>query len=420
MTVKEVKGYEILDSRGTPTVCARVTLNDGTTGWASVPSGASTGEHEAVELRDKNPDRYFGKGVLEAVINIDTKISPCLRNIPVYEQAKIDNTMIEADGTDNKSNFGANAILAVSLACARAAAAYYDMPLYRYIGGASAHRMPVPMMNILNGGAHASNNVDIQEFMLIPKCAPNFHGGLRMCAEIYHKLGELLKQEGYSTSVGDEGGYAPDLSDDTEAIEWIIRASEACGYSRDDIFVSLDVASSEWANDGKYHLPKRKVDMTGEGLTEYLATLTEKYPIFSIEDGMGENDVDGWKKLTERLGKSTVLVGDDLFVTNQNRLKEGIKNGIANCVLIKPNQIGTLTETIECVITAKEHGYKTIISHRSGETDDTFIADLAVALNTGLIKTGAPCRMDRVSKYNRLLMIEDDMLRNYRKLSDEG
>ncbi len=412
MYIKEIKGYEILDSRGFPTVLAKVTLSDGTTGMASVPSGASTGEHEAIELRDRNEKRYLGKGVLTATLNINTRISPALEGFPIDSQTKIDETMIEIDGTNNKSNLGANATLAVSLACARAAANYYKLPLYRYLGGAIGRKLPLPMMNILNGGAHASNNIDIQEFMIVPVSASNFHGGLRMCGEVYHTLGTVLKKKGHSTSVGDEGGYAPNLDTDEEAVETILEAINEAGYTTEDIKIALDVASSEWYSDGKYVMPKKLASFETNEMIDYIENFTNKFPIISVEDGLAEDDFESWTELTKRLkNKNVQLVGDDLFVTNQERLCLGIQNNCANAILIKPNQIGTLTETINCVLTAKENGYKTIISHRSGETDDTFISDLAVALNAGQIKTGAPCRMDRVAKYNRLLMIEDELLR---------
>ncbi len=404
--IQKIYGCEILDSRGNPTVSATVQLSDGTTGTAAAPSGASTGKFEAVELRDGDERRYGGKGVLGAVRNIDEIISPALEKVHSLTVREIDGVLKKLDGTPNKAHLGANATLAVSLACARAIAAHYRMPLYRYLGGAAAHQMPVPMMNILNGGAHAGNNIDIQEFMIMPLAAESFREGLRWCAEIYHTLGAELKKKGLSTAVGDEGGFAPDLSSDEDAIEEILNAVEKAGYSG-GVKLALDAAGSEWASDGRYRLPKRGVEYDAEGLISYWEGLVQKYPIFSIEDPLGEEDFESWAEMTARLGSKIQLVGDDLFVTNPERLQQGIDEGAANAILIKPNQIGTLTETLDAVDLAKRSGYKTIISHRSGETEDTFIADLAVAVNAGQIKTGAPCRTERVAKYNRLLRIED-------------
>lgn len=404
--IQKIYGCEILDSRGNPTVSATVQLSDGTTGTAAAPSGASTGKFEAVELRDGDERRYGGKGVLGAVRNIDEIISPALEKVHSLTVREIDGVLKKLDGTPNKAHLGANATLAVSLACARAIAAHYRMPLYRYLGGAAAHQMPVPMMNILNGGAHAGNNIDIQEFMIMPLAAENFREGLRWCAEIYHTLGAELKKKGLSTAVGDEGGFAPDLSSDEDAIEEILNAVEKAGYSG-GVKLALDAAGSEWASNGRYRLPKRGVEYDAEGLISYWEGLVQKYPIFSIEDPLGEEDFESWAEMTARLGSKIQLVGDDLFVTNPERLQQGIDEGAANAILIKPNQIGTLTETLDAVDLAKRSGYKTIISHRSGETEDTFIADLAVAVNAGQIKTGAPCRTERVAKYNRLLRIED-------------
>ncbi len=406
VSISKVCGREILDSRGNPTVEASVMLSDGSVGMASVPSGASTGIYEAHELRDKSSARYGGKGVLEAVCNINKKIHPALAGVSIYEQSEIDAIMREVDGTDNKSRLGANAILAVSMACARAGANSYHMPLFKYIGGVSARRLPIPMMNILNGGAHASNNVDIQEFMIAPVGAHSFSDALRIGAEIYHTLGKILKQRGLDTAVGDEGGYAPSLDGDEEAIKLICEAIEAAGYDTDTVKVALDAASSEWYDEGKYLLPKRKKQMETDELIGYWAELVGKYPIFSIEDGLDQTDFDGWRKLTEKIGASTMLVGDDLFVTNTKRLQIGIDKGAANSILIKPNQIGTVSETIEVIVNAKSNGYRYILSHRSGETEDTTIADLAVGTNAPYIKTGAPCRSERVAKYNRLLRIE--------------
>lgn len=399
-------GSEILDSRGNPTVSATVQLTDGTVGTAAAPSGASTGKFEAVELRDGDQRRYGGKGVLKAVRHINEIISPALEKAHSLTVRQVDDILRKLDGTPNKSHLGANATLAVSLACARAMAAHYRMPLYRFLGGAAASRLPVPMMNILNGGAHAANNIDIQEFMIIPAQAESFKEGLRWCAEIYHVLGAQLKQKGLSTGVGDEGGFAPDLGSDEEAIEEILRAVEKAGYGG-KVTLALDAAGSEWAQDIGYKLPKRGKCYSAEDLIEYWEGLINKYPIVSIEDPLGEEDFAGWAEMTARLGSRVQLVGDDLFVTNIERLQQGIDEGAANAILIKPNQIGTLTETLEAIDLAKRSGYKTIISHRSGETEDTFIADLAVAVNAGQIKTGAPCRTERVAKYNRLLRIEE-------------
>lgn len=405
----EVTGFEVLDSRSNPTVAARVVLNDGSVGFAIAPSGASTGEFEAHEKRDNDKTRYFGKGVLKAVESINKEIAPKLLELEKIDVRKIDELMIKLDGTENKSNLGANAILAVSLAAAKALAVSYKMPLYRYIGGINGVVTPRPMMNILNGGAHAANNIDIQEFMIIPNNCTSFSEALRKCSEIYHTLGKILKERNKATGVGDEGGFAPDLSSDEEAIELIVEAITKAGYTTEEIKIGLDVASSEWYQDGEYHLPKRDKTMSAEELINYYETLIEKYPIISIEDGVAEEDWNGWKLLTDTLGKKVQLVGDDLFVTNTARLKKGIAEGTANAILIKPNQIGTLTETLDVIELARTNGYSVVISHRSGETEDTTIADLAVAVNAGQIKTGAPCRTDRVAKYNRLLLIENEI-----------
>ncbi len=402
----KICGREILDSRGNPTIEATVLLNDGSVGTASVPSGASTGIYEAHELRDTTGARYGGKGVLEAVCNIHKKIQPALVGVSIYEQHEIDTIMREIDATDNKSSLGANAILAVSVACARAGACSYHMPLFKYIGGISACTLPVPMMNILNGGAHASNNVDIQEFMIMPIGAHTFSDGLRIGAEIYHALGSILKKKGLSTAVGDEGGYAPSLDGDEEAIKLICEAIEAAGYDTDTVKIALDAASSEWYADGVYKLPKRGVTMQTEALISYFTDLANKYPIYSIEDGLDQSDFEGWTNLTKTLGDKVMLVGDDLFVTNTRRLEKGIEAGAANAILIKPNQIGTISETLDVIQKAKSNGYGYILSHRSGETEDTTIADLSVGTNSPFIKTGAPCRSERVAKYNRLLRIE--------------
>ncbi|MBQ2285800.1 MAG: phosphopyruvate hydratase [Clostridia bacterium] len=409
--IVSVEGFELMDSRSNPTVGARVILEDGSEGFALSPSGASTGAYEAHEMRDGDKTRYGGKGVLKAVQAINEKIAPELISLGTDCQRKADYAMISLDGTENKGNLGANAILAVSLALAKAAAVSRKMPLYRYIGGINAGVMPRPMMNILNGGAHASNNIDIQEFMIIPYGTCCFSEGLRKCSEIYHALGSILKSKGLATGVGDEGGFAPDLSSDEEAIELIITAVEKAGYTTDEIKIALDVASSEWYSDGKYKLPKRGITMEYRDLIAYYEKLIEKYPVISIEDGVAEEDWEGWKQLTDSLGSRIQLVGDDLFVTNSKRLEKGIEKGAANSILVKLNQIGTLTETLDVIELAKQNGYTTVISHRSGETEDTSIADLAVAVNSGQIKTGAPCRTDRVAKYNRLLLIEKEILK---------
>ena len=398
-----------MDSRSTPTVGAEVILEDGSRGFAISPSGASTGAYEAHEMRDGDASRYSGKGVLKAVSAVNDMICPALRGYPADNQRLADRAMCELDGTENKSRLGANAILAVSLATAKAAAAHYKMPLYRYLGGINAQVLPRPMMNILNGGAHAANNIDIQEFMIIPFDICCFSEGLRRCSEIYKALGSILKENGKSTGVGDEGGFAPDLDSDEAAIELITSAIEKAGYTAENTKIALDVASSEWYSDGEYLLPKRNVKMTADELIDYYERLAQKYPIISIEDGAAEEDWNGWKNLTERLGKRIQLVGDDLFVTNIKRFKKGIAEGAGNSILVKPNQIGTLSETMDVVEAARKNGYTAVISHRSGETEDTTVADLAVALNAGQIKTGAPCRSDRVAKYNRLLIIENEL-----------
>lgn len=405
--ISKVCGREVLDSRGNPTVEASVMLSDGTVGMASVPSGASTGIFEAHELRDKSSMRYGGRGVLDAVYNIGKKICPALIGVSAYEQNEIDTIMRELDGTENKSRLGANAILAVSMACARAGANSYHMPLFKYVGGVSARNLPIPMMNILNGGAHASNNVDIQEFMIAPVGAQSFGEALRIGAEIYHALGKLLASRRLGTAVGDEGGYAPSLDSDEDAIRLICEAIDAAGYDTGTVKIALDAAGSEWFRDGAYILPKRGVRFDADGLIGYWAELVSKYPIFSIEDGLDQTDFEGWARLTARIGDRIMLVGDDLFVTNVKRLSTGIELGAANAILIKPNQIGTVSETIDVIVKAKTNGYRYIPSHRSGETEDTTIADLAVGTNAPYIKTGAPCRSERVAKYNRLLRIEN-------------
>ena len=406
--IKTVHGREILDSRGNPTVEVDVILENGVRGRASVPSGASTGILEAHELRDGDQSRYLGRGVLKAVSSVNTEINEALKGKDVTKQEALDRLLIELDGTPNKSRLGANAILAVSLASAKAAANALGLPLYRYLGGEDAHVLPVPMMNILNGGAHASNNVEIQEFMIVPVGAPSFSDALRMGSEIYHALGKLLKERGLSTGVGDEGGFAPDLESDEEAIELICAAINGCGYDTDTVKVALDVAASEWYDDekGVYFMPKRKKKMDREELIGYFTALTEKYPIISIEDPLDQRDFEGWRVITEKLGDKIMLVGDDFFVTNPARLGRGIEVGAANAILVKPNQIGTLSEVIKVTNMASANGYAYIMSHRSGETEDTTIADLAVGLGAAYIKSGAPCRSDRVAKYNRLLRIE--------------
>ena len=408
--ITEVYAREILDSRGNPTVEVEVILEDGAVGRAAVPSGASTGVHEAVELRDGDKSRYLGKGVTKAVDNVNDIIAEALIGLEVTRQTEIDEMLVRLDGTPNKGRLGANAILGVSMAVARAAASSVGLPLYLYLGGVAAKELPVPMMNILNGGEHADNNVDIQEFMIMPVGAKSFSEALRMNAEIYHNLKALLKEKGLSTALGDEGGFAPNLSNNAEAIEVILEAVVKAGYKpKDDIVIALDVASSEMYKDGKYHLEGEGLVKTSEEMVDYLAELCEKYPIISIEDGLAEDDWAGWKLLTKKIGKKVQLVGDDLFVTNEERLVQGINKGVANAILIKVNQIGTLTETFNAIETAKRAGYTCIISHRSGETEDTTLADIAVAVNAGQIKTGAPARTDRVAKYNQLLRIEEDL-----------
>ncbi|MCD5325292.1 MULTISPECIES: phosphopyruvate hydratase [Pontibacillus] len=406
--ITDVYAREVLDSRGNPTVEVEVYTESGAFGSALVPSGASTGEYEAVELRDGDKDRYLGKGVSQAVQNVNEKIAPEILGFDATRQVIIDELMIELDGTDNKGNLGANAILGVSMAVARAAADYLGIPLYQYLGGFNAKKLPTPMMNILNGGEHADNNVDIQEFMVMPVGAPTFKEALRMGAEIFHSLKKVLKNKGYNTGVGDEGGFAPDLGSNEEALSTIIEAIEAAGYKPgEEVQLAMDVASSEIFEDGKYNLKGEGVTRTSEEMVDWYEELVNKYPIISIEDGLDENDWEGTKLLTERIGDRVQLVGDDLFVTNTNKLSRGISEGIANSILIKVNQIGTLTETFQAIEMAKEAGYTAVISHRSGETEDSTIADIAVATNAGQIKTGAPSRTDRVAKYNQLLRIED-------------
>jgi len=409
-SIVDVVAREILDSRGNPTVEADVLLESGVMGRAAVPSGASTGSREAIELRDGDASRYLGKGVMQAVENINTEISEAIIGLDAQEQAFIDQTMIDLDGTDNKSRLGANAILAVSMAVAKAAAEESGLPLYRYFGGMSPMQMPVPMMNIINGGEHANNSLDIQEFMIMPVGAANFREALRCGAEIFHSLKKLLDKKGHSTAVGDEGGFAPNLGSHAEALQIIMQAIEAAGYvPGQDVLLALDCAASEFYKDGKYHLAGEGLQLTSAQFADYLANLADQFPIVSIEDGMSEADWDGWKLLTDRLGKTVQIVGDDVFVTNTKIFKEGIKQGIANSILIKINQIGTLSETFAAVEMAKRAGYTAVISHRSGETEDSTIADIAVGLNAGQIKTGSLSRSDRIAKYNQLLRIEEDL-----------
>lgn len=412
LEIEKVIGREILDSRGNPTVEAEVTLTDGTVARGTAPSGASTGEFEALELRDGDKSRYLGKGVSKAVNNINTVINDAIKGLNASDIYAVDGAMLKADGTKDKSNLGANAILAVSIATARAAAIAMDIPLYRFLGGISGNRLPVPMMNILNGGAHAANTVDVQEFMIMPVGAPSFKEALRWCAEVFHALATLLKSKGLATSVGDEGGFAPDLASDEEAIQYILEAVKNAGYEPGkDFMIAMDAASSEWKGEkkGEYILPKAGTKFTSAELIEHWKKLVEKYPIVSIEDALDEEDWEGWKLLTAEIGNKVQLVGDDLFVTNTERLKKGIDNKCGNSILIKLNQIGSVSETLEAIKMAHKAGYTAISSHRSGETADTTIADLAVALNTCQIKTGAPSRSERVAKYNQLLRIEEEL-----------
>ena len=416
LKIEDVRALEILDSRGNPTVQVEVLTENGYVGKASVPSGASTGSFEAVELRDGDKTRYFGKGVEKAVENVNKKIAKKIIGMNVFDQRKVDEEMIKLDDTPNKSNLGANAVLGVSLAVAKAAAEVLGLELYRYIGGIYGTELPVPMMNILNGGKHSDNNISIQEFMIMPVGDITFSERLRRGAEIYHTLKNVLKEKGYSVGVGDEGGFAPNLDNEEQALDVIIEAIKKAGYEPGkDIMLALDIASTEMYDEAKkinkngYYFWKTKQFKEKEEMIDYVVSLCEKYPICSVEDGLAEEDWEGWKVLTEKIGNKVQLVGDDLFVTNPQRLRRGIENNVANAILIKPNQIGTLTETLDTIKLAKENGYRTIISHRSGETEDTTIADIAVGVNAGQIKTGAPCRTDRVSKYNRLLNIEQEL-----------
>ena len=414
--IEHIKALEVFDSRGNPTVQVEVVTEGGFTGVAMVPSGASTGSFEAVELRDNNKERLMGKGVTNAVQNVNKRIAKILKGANIYDQINIDKQLIELDGTENKQELGANATLGVSIACARAAANSLGMSLYNYLGGVNAKVLPTPMMNILNGGKHSDNNISIQEFMIMPIGGKTFREKMEMGVEVYHTLKNVLKQKGYSTAVGDEGGFAPNLENEEEAIKVIIEAIQKAGYiPGKDVALSLDIASTEMYEEAKkigkegYYFWKTQVFKTRDEMIEYLERLVIKYPVISIEDGLAEEDWEGWKTLTKKIGEKVQLVGDDLFVTNVKRLDKGIKNKVANSILIKPNQIGTITETLDAIELAKQNGYKAIISHRSGETEDTIIADIAVATNVGQIKTGAPCRTDRVSKYNRLLNIEDEI-----------
>ena len=417
LEIDRIKALEVLDSRGNPTVQVEVVLEDGSTGVAMVPSGASTGSFEAVELRDGDKNRYLGKGVLNAVKNVNEIISPEMEGMNAFNQAEIDRKLIQIDGTDNKGKLGANATLGVSLAVAKAAANSLGMELYNYIGGVNARTLPVPMMNVLNGGKHADNTVSSQEFMIMPVGAPSFAEALRWCAETYHTLKKILKEKGLSTAVGDEGGFAPNLSNDEEALQLLVEAIEKAGYKPgEEIALATDIASTEMydeakkiGEEGKYYFWKTKELKTVDEMIDWIVSLTEKYPLISIEDGLAEEDWESWKKLTERVGNKVQLVGDDLFVTNIKRLQKGLDNNTANSILIKLNQIGTLTETLEAIELAHKNGYTAVVSHRSGETEDTTLADVAVATNAGQIKTGAPCRTDRVAKYNRLLNIENDL-----------
>ena len=408
--IEKITAREVLDSRGNPTLEVDVFLKDGGFGRAIVPSGASTGEHEAIELRDQDPDRYLGKGVIKAVNNVNLIISPQLLGFNILNQKSLDKRMIKLDGTPNKKKLGANAILGISLACAKAAAQSSKMPLYRYLGGENAKVLPTPLMNVLNGGSHANWNTDIQEFMIVPVNASSFKEALRMGVEVFHHLKKVLKEENHIVSVGDEGGFAPELKTNEQALELILKSIEKAGYKPGkDLFIALDAASSEFFNEGKYHLKSEGKTLSSNEMIEYYENLIGKYPIISIEDGLDENDWEGWKKLTEKLGKKVQLVGDDLFVTNVNLLSKGIEQKIANSILIKVNQIGTLTETLDAIDLAKKSHYTTVISHRSGESEDHTIADLAVATNAGQIKTGSASRSDRVAKYNQLLRIEEEL-----------
>ncbi len=407
--IQTLKAFELLDSRGNPTVGVHLRLNDGSSGFAMVPSGASTGSHEALELRDGEDNRYNGKGVLEAVRHIEEVIFPAVKDCALTDIGQLDDLLMKLDGSENKSVLGANAILGVSLAFARAMATHHNLPLYMYLGGVGHHKLPTPMMNILNGGAHAGNNIDIQEFMIVPDGFETFSDKLRAGSEISHALGRLLREYGYATGVGDEGGFAPDLADDEQALSLIVEAISRAGYSDEQVHIALDLAASEWVTPDGYRLPKRGRTLSSDELIDWYADLINRYPIVSLEDGLGEDDFAGWRHLTERLGDSVMLVGDDLFVTNTKRLSQGYEDDMANAILIKPNQIGSLSQTLDVMRLAGTLGYQTITSHRSGETEDAFIADLAVATDSPYIKSGAPCRGERLAKYNRLLIIEREI-----------
>lgn len=408
-TIENIVSRQIIDSRGTPTLETDIILNDGTIGRCSIPSGASTGKYEAIELRDNDEKNYFGKSIFKAINNIEKVIKPLLIGKNIYNQREIDYLMIEKDGTSNKKNLGANAILSVSLAAARAAAISRKMPLYEYIGGIYGHELPIPMMNIINGGAHANNKLDIQEFMIQPIKSCSIKESLKIGIEIFHELKRILDKNGYSTTVGDEGGFAPNLNSNTEALDIIIEAIKRTGYTTDEIKICLDIAASELFQNGKYILIGENKEFTSDEMIEYISKLINNYPIISIEDCLDQDDISGWEKITKDLSEKCQLVGDDLFVTNYKRLENGIKNKIANAILIKPNQTGTLTETLDTILLAEQNNYKTIISHRSGETEDTFIADLSVAVNSGQIKTGSLSRSERTSKYNQLIRIEETL-----------
>lgn len=410
--IKDIKARQIIDSRGTPTIETEIILESGHTGRASVPSGASTGKFEAIELRDNNEKEYNGKSIHKAILNIENYIKPQIIGLNVFNQREIDVLMCKSDGTENKSKYGANAILSVSFATARAAANELKLPLYKYIGGIYGNKLPVPMMNIINGGRHANNKLDFQEFMILPICSKNIKESIKICAEIYYELKKIINKQGYSTSVGDEGGFAPNIRTNKEALDLIIQAIQDTHYTTNEVKICLDIAASEFYKNGKYYLKGEEKELTSEEMIKYISELVKDYPIHSIEDGLNEEDYTAWKKLTKELGEKCQLVGDDLFVTNYKKLEAGIKEKIANAILIKPNQTGTLTETLNTIQLAKQNNYNTIISHRSGETEDTFIADLAVGVNAGQIKAGSIARSERTSKYNQLIRIEEELENN--------
>ena len=410
--IKEIKSRQIIDSRGIPTIETEIILESGQIGRASVPSGASTGKFEAIELRDNNDKEYNGKSIYQAILNIENHIKPQIIGLNVFNQRKIDTLMCKSDGTENKSKYGANAILSVSFAVARAAANELQLPLYKYIGGIYGNKLPLPMMNIINGGRHANNKLDFQEFMIQPVCSNNIKESIKICAEIYYKLKEIIDKQGFSTSVGDEGGFAPNIKTNKEALDLIIQSINDAHYTTNEVKICLDIAASEFYKNGKYYLKGEEKELTSEEMIKYISELVNEYPIHSIEDGLNEEDYAGWKKLTKELGEKCQLVGDDLFVTNYKKLETGIKEKIGNAILIKPNQTGTLTETLDTIQLAKRNNYNTIISHRSGETEDTFIADLAVGVNAGQIKAGSIARSERTSKYNQLIRIEEELENN--------